>query len=81
MWKRSSSSAHTPPHSGHPPNIARGMVFSLLNNYNANNSNKTNYSTQVNKTFNDILAGGCTKKDIMETFEEAESKIMRKKDK
>ena len=61
-----------PPHSEHPPNEARGMMFSLLNNYDANNSNKTNYSTQVNTLFNDLLARGSTKKGIVDRFKEAE---------
>ena len=52
------------------------MMFSLLKNYNANNSNKNNYSTQVNKLFNDLLARGCTKKGIVDVFEEVELKML-----
>ena len=63
----------TPVHSSCPPSIARG---SLLKNCNANNSNRTNYSTQVNKLSNDLLAWGCTKKGIVDVFEEAELKII-----
>ena len=65
-----------PPHSVHPRNASRGIVFSLLKNYNTNNSNKNNYSRQVNKLFNDLLARFYTKKGIVDTFEEAELKIM-----
>ena len=60
----------------HLPNVARGIVFSLLKNYNANNSNKTNHSTKVNELFNYILARGCTNKGIVYAFEEADLKIM-----
>ena len=66
----------TPPHSAHPLNAAKVLVFSSLKNYKVNYSNKNNYSTQVNKLFNDILARGHTKKRIVDMLEELEIKIM-----
>ena len=50
--------------------------LSYSKNYNAKNSNKNNYYTQVNTLFNDLLARGCTKKRIVDMFEEADLKII-----
>ena len=74
--KKEALALHMLPHSVNKPNAARGMVFSSLQNYNSNISNKTNQSTQVNKLLNDILAKGSTKKVVFEIFEEVELKII-----
>ena len=77
-YEKEALALYIPSHSVHPPNTARGLSFSLLKNYNANNSNKTNFFAQVNTLFNDLLARCYTKKRIMEMFEEAEIKMMGK---
>ena len=74
--KKEALALHLPLHSAHPSNAARGMVFSLLKNYNANSSNKTSYLTQLNKLLNDLLARGHPKKVIFEIFEEVELEII-----
>ena len=59
--KEEALALYTQPHSAHPPNTSKRMVFNLLNTYCSHNSNKINYSMQANKLLNDLL-----KEDIIE---------------
>ena len=67
---------HTHTHSAHRPNTSSGMVFSLLKSYYSHSSNKVNYSTEVNRLFNDLLDRGHNKNIFFDIFEEVELKLI-----
>ena len=64
------------PHSTHPPNTSRGMIFSLLKTYYAHSRNNINRVAKMNKLLNNLLERGCNQKKVSDAFKEAELKLM-----
>ena len=74
--KKEDLSLWTPPHSVHPPNTSRGMIFSLLKTYHSHSSNKINYVMKVNKLLNDLLERGYNQTTFLDVFKKAQMELM-----
>ena len=64
-----------PPHSAHPPNTLKGMIYSLMKTYSYQNSHQRDYEGEVIFLFNHLIARGWPKNSLKAYILHADTSI------
>ena len=66
---------YIPPHSAHPPGMMKGIVYGLLRNYYAQNSNKSDYIHMAVLLLRRLVARGWDRTYIKSLIQSADSRL------